>query len=65
MIRLFRNKLDKLAIHIIGNTYYIGDYVLYVGSYVGTVQNDRTVLLKDGTLVGSLDSQPQKFRRLV
>ena len=42
-----------------------GDEVLYVGTYLGVVQRDRTVLLKDGTFVRSLDNQRQKFRRVV
>ena len=54
-----------IAIPNVGSSYSTGDEVLYVGTYVGIVQKDRTVLLRDGTIIGSLDSQPQKFRRIV
>jgi hypothetical protein len=65
MIQFFRNKIKAFIIHIVGSSYSAGDEVLYVGTYVGTVQEDRTVILRDGTIVGSLDSQPQKFRRII
>ncbi len=48
-----------------GVSFSEGDNVLYVGTYFGTVQSDRTVLLTDGTVIGSLDSQPHKFRAVI
>lgn len=57
----------KLTAEKIDEEYSIqtGDQVLYVGTYLGVVQADRTVILKDGTVIDSLDSQPQKFRKII
>ena len=65
MREFFKNKIKAFAIHIVGSSFSTGDEVLYVGAYVGTVKKDRTVLLRDGTIIKSLDSQPQKFRRII
>jgi hypothetical protein len=42
-----------------------GDSVLYVGTYLGTVQKDRAVLLRDKTIIESIDSQRHKFRKVL
>jgi len=65
IMEFIRDEKEALTIPVVGSSYSTGDEVLYVGTYVGTVQKDRTVLLRDGTLIGSLDSQPQKFRRII
>ena len=49
----------------VSNCFLEGDEVLYVGTYVGEVVSDRMVKLRDGTIISSLDSQPQKFRKIV
>lgn len=38
-----------------------GDTVLYVGKYKGKVLKNLDVKLEDGTIIGSLNSQPHKF----
>ena len=42
-----------------------GDKVLYVGSFIGTVDENRIVKLKGGSKINSLDSQPHKFRKII
>lgn len=54
-----------LSLLDIGVSFSSGDDVLYDGAYLGTVQFDRTVLLRDGTVINSLDSQPHKFRAII
>jgi hypothetical protein len=43
----------------------IGDDVLFVGKYTGTIIEDRVVKLTDGTLIGSLDTQRHKFIKII
>lgn len=56
---------EQLRIGGVVSSFSIGDDVLYVGTYVGTVVSEDEVILKDGTKISSLKSQPQKFRKLV
>ncbi len=65
--KLKKRKARKLLLSLlgVGVSFSEGDNVLYVDTYLGTVQSDRTVLLTDGTVIGSLDSQPHKFRAVI
>jgi hypothetical protein len=49
----------------LNNDLQIGDDVLYVGKHLGRIDKDRNVVLKDGTLIASLDTQPHKFRKVL
>ena len=57
--------VKKLAIHAASSCIDVGDEVLYVGKYVGVVISKDDVKLRDGTVVKSLRSQPQKFRKII
>jgi len=60
-----QNRVKKLNIDDVSKCFLEGDEVLYVGTYVGEVLSDRMVKLRDGTIISSIDSQPQKFRKLI
>lgn len=58
-------RVSNCNIPLVSSCISVGDEVLYVGSYVGKVINESDVRLKDGTVVCSLRSQPQKFRKII
>lgn len=57
--------VDLCDLYNVSSCISVGDEVLYVGTYIGTVINENEVKLRDGTTVCSLYSQPHKFRKLI
>lgn len=66
---LNKHQVENLFIHSVEkslkSSLKIGDDVLYIGKHLGTIDKDRNVKLRDGTLIASLDTQPHKFRKVI
>jgi len=56
---------ELLNLYSVSSCIAVGDEVLYVGHYVGRAISEDDVKLRDGTIVCSLRSQPQKFRKII